>query len=70
MRATLPDAEQDALEAWVNEHSAEFDTVAIYKDGLTMYRVGVPPTTVGHHSGRIAAALAEALASIHRGSSA
>ena len=67
MRATLHEDEQDALEAWVNEHAAEFDSVAIYKEGLTMYRVGVPATTVVHH-GRITDALAEALASVRRGS--
>jgi hypothetical protein len=64
MRTTLPQDEQDALEAWVNEHGAEFDSVAVYKEGLTMYRVGVTATTVGHHPGRITDALAEALASI------
>ena len=64
MRATLPEDEQDALEAWVNEHAAEFDTVAIYKQGITLYRVGVPPTTIKHHPGRITDALAEAIASI------
>ncbi|MGZ4791457.1 MAG: hypothetical protein ACXWBO_06310 [Ilumatobacteraceae bacterium] len=67
MRATLPDVEQDALEAWVNEHVAEFDSVAVYKEGLTMYRVGVQATTVAHHPGRITDALVEALASIRRG---
>ena len=67
MRTSLPEAEQEALEAWVDEHGAEFDNVAIYKQGLTMYRVGVSATTVGHHPGRITAALAEALASIRRG---
>ena len=66
MRAILPEDEQDALEAWVDLHGAEFDNVAIYKEGLTMYCVGVPPTTVGHHPGRITDALAEALASVHR----
>ena len=63
MRATLPDAEQDALERWADEHAAEFDTVAIYKDGLTMYRVGEPPTTVAHQPGRITEALVAALES-------
>ena len=63
MRATLPVDEQDALDAWVGQHVDEFDAVAIYKDGLTMYRVGEPPTTVAHHPGRIADALAEALES-------
>ena len=67
MRATLPDDDQAALEAWVNEHAAEFDSVAIYREGLTMYRVGVPATTVVHHPGRITDALAEALESICRG---
>ena len=38
MRTTLPDAEQDALEAWVNEHGDEFDTVAVYKQGLHVSR--------------------------------
>ena len=66
MRATLAEGELDALEAWVDQHAAEFDNVAIYKEGLTMYCVGVPPTTVGHHPGRIADALAEALASVRR----
>jgi hypothetical protein len=69
MRAVLPEVEQDALEVWVNEHRAEFDSVAVYKEGLTMYRVGVPATTVGHHPGRITDALAEALASILRAES-
>ncbi|HEX2785820.1 MAG TPA: hypothetical protein VHN36_19765 [Ilumatobacteraceae bacterium] len=69
MRATLPQDEQAALEAWVNEHGAEFDSVAVYKEGLTMYRVGVSATTVGHHPGRITDALAEALASILRAES-
>ncbi len=64
MRAILPEVEQDALEVWVNEHAAEFDSVAVYREGLTMYRVGVSATTVGHHPGRIADALDEALASI------
>ena len=64
MRTTLPDAEQDALEAWVDEHGDEFDTVAVYRQGITMYLVGVPPTTVVHHPGRITAALVEALASV------
>jgi hypothetical protein len=66
MRATLPEGDQDALEAWVNEHAAEFDSVAVYREGLTMYRVGVPPTTVVHHPGHIAHALAQALESIRR----
>jgi hypothetical protein len=66
MRATLPDGEQDVLEAWANDHALEFDTVAIYKEGLTMYRAGVSPTTKVHHPGRMADALAEALASIGR----
>ena len=64
MRTTLPDAEQDALEAWVDEHGDEFDTVAVYRQGITMYLVGVPPTTVAHHPGRITDALVEALASV------
>ena len=64
MRATLAEDEQDALEAWVYEHGADFDSVAIYKEGLTMYRVGVPPTTVVHRPGRLIDALAEALESI------
>jgi hypothetical protein len=63
MRTTLPEVEQDALEAWVDEHGQEFDNIAIYNEGLTMYRVGVPPTTVAHHPGRIIDALNEALAS-------
>lgn len=66
MRATLPDDQLDALKAWGIEHADEFDTVAIYKEGLTLYRAGGPPTTVVHHPGRITDALAEALASIHR----
>jgi hypothetical protein len=69
MRAVLPDVEQDALEVWVNEHGAEFDSVAIYREGLTMYRAGAPVTTVGHHPGRITAALSEALALSLRGES-
>ena len=40
MRATLSEHELDVLEAWVNEHADEFATVAIYKEGLTLYRVG------------------------------
>jgi hypothetical protein len=64
MRATLAEDDLDALEAWVNDHATDFDTVAIYREGLTMYRVGVPPTTVVHHAGRIADALTAALASI------
>lgn len=67
MRTTLPRLEQDALDAWVDLHAMEFDNVAIYNEGLTMYRVGVHPTTVGHHRGRMAAALTEALATIHLG---
>lgn len=67
MRATLPDVDLNALEAWVNDHGEEFATVTIYKVGLTMYRIGVPPTTVVHHPGRIADALAEALATIGGG---
>ncbi len=63
MRTILPEVEQDALEAWVYEHADEFDNVALYKEGLTMYRVGLPPTTVAHHHGRIIHALNEALAS-------
>jgi hypothetical protein len=69
MRANLPKVEQDALEVWVNEHGAEFDSVAVYKEGLTMYRVGVSATTVGDHRGRITNALDEALASILRAES-
>ncbi len=70
MRTTLPDTEHDALEVWVNAHGAEFDSVAVYKSGLTMYRAGVPPTTVVHRPGSITEALAEALeSSIRRGSS-
>lgn len=67
MRTTLPRQEQDALDAWVEVHATEFDNVAIYKEGLTMYRVGVRATTVGHHRGRMAAALTEALATIRLG---
>lgn len=66
MRATLAVEQQDALEAWVDAHSAEFDNVAIYKQGLTMYCVGVPPTTVRHQPGRITDALAKALESVHK----
>jgi hypothetical protein len=66
MRTVLPELEQDALEVWVNDHGAEFDSVAVYKEGLTMYRVGVSATTVGHHPGRITDALAEALALVLR----
>ena len=66
MRTTLHESDLDALEAWVNEHADEFSTVAIYTQGLTMYRVGVPPATVVHHPGRMADALAEALASFRR----
>ena len=68
MRTTISDAEQDALEAWVYEHANEFDTVAVYRVGLTMYRAGMPPTTVVHHPGHIADALADALAVV-RGNS-
>ena len=53
MRTTLPDTEHDALEVWVNAHGAEFDSVAVYKSGLTMYRAGVPPTTVVNRPGSI-----------------
>jgi hypothetical protein len=67
MRTTLPEAEQDALDAWVNEHGDEFDTVAVYKEGITMYNVGARPTTVAHHPGHIIDAMAEALASIRSG---
>ena len=67
MRTTLPETEQDALDAWVNEHGDEFDTVAVYKEGITMYNVGAPPTTVAHLPGRITDAMAEALASIRSG---
>jgi len=69
MRTTLSDVEHDALEVWVNEHGAEFDTVAVYRSGLTMYRAGVPPTTVVHRTGSVTEALTEALEqSIRRGS--
>lgn len=63
MRTTLVDVEHDALDVWVNAHGTEFDTVAVYKTGLTMYRTGVPPTTVAHRLGNITEALTEALAS-------
>jgi hypothetical protein len=53
MRTTLPDVELDALEVWVNEHGAEFDTVAVCKTGLTMYRAGVSPTSVAVRSSHI-----------------
>ena len=70
MRTTLPDVEHDALELWVNEHGTEFDTVAVYRSGLTMYRAGVSPTTVVHRPGSITEALTEALeSSIRRGAS-
>ena len=70
MRTTLPDVEHDALELWINEHGTEFDTVAVYRSGLTMYRAGVPPTTVAHRPGSITEALTEALeSSIRRGAS-
>ena len=64
MRTTLPEVEHDALEAWVYEHGSEFDTVAVYRAGITMYCVGVAPTTVVHRPGHIIDAMAEALASI------
>ena len=66
MRAILAVDQQDALEAWVDEHAAQFDNVAIYKHGLTMYCVGVPPTTIRHHPGHITDALAAALESVRR----
>lgn len=65
MRTTLPEVEHDALEAWVYEHGSEFDTVAVYRAGITMYCVGVAPTTVVHRPGHITDAMAEALASIN-----
>jgi hypothetical protein len=61
MRTTLPDVEHDALEVWVNEHGAEFGTVAVYKAELTMHRAGIPPTTVMHRPGSITEALAAVL---------
>lgn len=66
LRTTLPEVEQGALEAWVDEHADEFDTVAVYREGLTMYRVGVPPTTVVRHPGGLAGDLDEALISIQK----
>lgn len=67
LRTTLPDAEHDALDAWVNLHFNEFDTVSVYKTGLTIYRAGKPPMTVVHHRDCIATDLDEVLASIRRG---
>lgn len=69
MRATLPDNDLEALVAWVDEYGDEFDSVAVYAQGLTMYRAGIPPTTVAHRHGAIVDALTEALESVRRRSS-
>ena len=67
MRTTLPEVEHDALEAWVYEQGSEFDTVAVYRAGITMYCVGMAPTTVVHRPGHITDAMAEALESVRAG---